>query len=149
VKDSGPRVIPVQRSVPPLVLPRRICFCSSFLGLSSSSAIIPHPPLPNALSPVHTPARCFRNCCFLHPCPPPFGSYRIPSLMFLRDNGRLEFAPFFPSASLFCGAVISYSPSLPPIDSHFDYRFIFDLHTCGSLHLGLANSLLVLSLSRS
>ena len=43
------------------------------------------------------------------------------------------------------GAVIYYSLH-PPIDSHFDYRFNFDFHPCGSLHLGLANSLLVLSL---
>jgi len=45
--------------------------------------------------------------------PPLLGSYRIPSLMFLSDNGRLEFTPPFPSASLFFvslffGAVIYY-----------------------------------------
>ena len=54
-----------------------------FLGLSSSCALNSNPI--QCSLPCTTPARCFRNCCFLHPCPPflPFGSYRIPSFIFL------------------------------------------------------------------
>lgn len=44
----------------------------------------------------------------------PLGSYRIPSLMIFCDNGRPEFTPFFPSASLFFGAVIYYPLSHSP-----------------------------------
>lgn len=78
--------------------------------------------------------------------PPLLGSYRIPSLMFLSDNGRLEFTrPFLPLPSFllpsfWCRYLLFHS--LPPIDSHLDHRFNFDPHTCGLLHLGLANFLL-------
>jgi len=99
------------------------------------------------LSPLYIHPHDVFGIVFLAPMPSlPVGSYRISSLMFLSDNGRLEFTPFFLSVSLFFSAVIYYS-SLYLIDSHFDYRFNFDLHTCGSLPLGLANFLLVLFLS--
>ena len=48
--------------------------------------------------------------------------------------------PSFLLPSFWCRYLLFHS--LPPIDSHLDHRFNFDPHTCGLLHLGLANFLL-------
>jgi len=71
------------------------------------------PFLSPALLPVRTPARSFRNCCFLHPYFPPLGSYRISSFIFFCGNGRLEFAPFFSSNSIFLCRYPSCLPLSP------------------------------------
>ena len=91
----------------------------------------------------------FSKLLFLAPMPPPLSVPIVFPHLCFSDNGHLEFTPFFPSTSLFFLVPLFIIPFIPPVDSHFGYRFNFYLHTCGSLHLGLANSLLVLSLSRS
>jgi hypothetical protein len=141
--DSSAGCVPVQHLLLPPVLPLSSPHMHLFysLGLSLSPAITST--LSSALLPVHTPARCFRNCCFLHPCPP-LGSYRIPSIILFCGNGRLEFAPFLLSDSL-VSVPLSILPLFASHRQLLDHRFNFDFHTCGSLHLGLANFFLVLS----
>lgn len=149
VKDSSPALSRCSAQFLHWFSP--LAYASTPLSCSWAYRRLPQssPPLSNVLFLVHTPPLdVFGIVSCTHAPSSRFLSYSI-TYIFLCDNGRLEFAPFFPFTSLFFGAVIYYSLFCPPIDSHFDYRFTFDLHTRGSLHLGLANSFLVLSHSRS
>lgn len=145
--DSSAGRIPVQHLSPPSVipLPSPHVYLFHSHGLSLSPAITSI--LSSALLPIHTPARCFRNCCFLHPCPS-LGFYRIPSIILFCGNGRLEFAHSFLLIPSFLCRYLFY-PSSRSHRQLLGHRFNFYFHACGSLHLGLANFFLVLSLWRS
>jgi hypothetical protein len=111
-----------------------------FLGLSLSPANIST--LSPALSPVHTPARCFGivvSCTHVLPLVP----IVFPQLSFSVVTVVWNLPPFFPSESLFL-VPLSILPFLTsPHRQLLNHRFNFDFHACGSLPLGHANFFLV------
>lgn len=94
--------------------------------------------------PVHIHTRCFRKCCFLHPCPPSVPivflhlSFPVVTVVWNLPHS------FLPVLSFWCRYL--FDPSFYPHRQLLNHLFNFYLHACGSSHLGLANFLLVLPL---
>jgi len=140
-------VVPVQNSVPTLVHSPHLLL---LLFLGPLVVFHNHLHTHRTLSPcTYTPRTMFSELLFLAPMPPlPSVPIVLPHLC-LSAITVVRNLPhsFLPLPSFL--VPLSIVPFFTPIDSHLDYWFTFDLHTCGTLRLSLANFLLVLHLPRS